>query len=222
MGKQLLSERVSAPFSGVRVTGTNDAPIIEGVLLCGATSVNRRRYLKSAFEGGRVKRYNSVPVKITRRHGEANGLYEEQIGVVRNARLNSAGLPIGDIAINPSTELARKFVWDARNEPKACGMSHVAQCDTRKAKDGWDEVTEIVEAVSVDVIGANHAATTKGLYEHVMTKTTEAVGDGSSNQNNQIIAMWAKDPEGESHMERHAASPRASRRKARRKSKKKS
>jgi len=166
MPKQLFTERVQAPFAGVKVTGTDDAPVVEGVLLCGAVSANRRRYLKSAFEGDRVKRYNGKPVKITREHGKANGLYEEEIGTVENARLNANGMPVGDLHINPEKPLGKAFVWDARNKPTACGMSHVAQCESRRAADGWDEVTELVEAVSVDVIGAGHAATTKSLLEH--------------------------------------------------------
>lgn len=172
MSRQVLAERVSAPFTGVKVTGTPDAPVIENVLLCGPVSRNRKRYLKEAFAGDRVKRYNGKPVKVTKKHGEANSLYEEQIGTVENARHRHDGMPIGDLVINPATEIARKFIWDAKNKPTACGMSHVAECDLRRASDGWDEVTELVEAISVDVIGAGHAATVTSLAEGAHMKTT--------------------------------------------------
>ncbi len=162
MGTKLLTERMA--LSGT-VGGTAEAPVVEAVLLCGATSANRRRYKAEAFAGDRVKRYNGVPVKVTVKHGDANGLYQEQIGVVTNARLRADGMPIGDLAINPHKPYAAAFLWDAKNQPKACGMSHVANCATTKAPDGWDDVNELVEAVSVDVIGANGAATTKGLFE---------------------------------------------------------
>jgi hypothetical protein len=163
---KLLTERVQAAFANTKVAGTPEAPVVEGVLLCGPVSANRRRYLKAAFEGERVERYNGVPVKVTARHGDSGALYQEQIGTVQNARhRESDGMPIGDIAVNPHKPLAPAFLWDAKHQPKACGMSHVANCDTVRASDGWDEVTELVEAVSVDVIGANGAATTKGLFE---------------------------------------------------------
>ena len=162
MGAKRLIERMA--LSGT-VGGTAEAPVIEGVLLCGPTSANRRRYKAEAFAGDRVKLYNGAPVKITAKHGDSGALYQEEIGIVQNARLRADGMPVGDLAINPHKPLAEAFIWDARNQPKACGMSHVAQCDTVPGKDGWDEVTELLEAVSVDVIGARGAATTKGLFE---------------------------------------------------------
>ncbi len=163
MSQKLLSERFA--FTSGRVGGTPDAPVIEGVLLCGAVSRNRRRYLKEAFAGDKVQRYNGVPVKVTLKHGEANTLYQEQIGIVQNARLRADGMPVGDLAINPKKPYAEAFLWDAQHQPKACGMSHVATCKTRRGSDGWDEVTDIAEAVSVDVIGAGMAATTQSLFE---------------------------------------------------------
>lgn len=163
MARKLLTERMA--LTGGTVTGTPEAPIITGVLLCGATSANRRRYLRKAFEGGRVGRYNGVPVNLNHGTGRDNRGYQEQIGTVQNARLRADGMPIGDIHVNPKKLHAEAFLWDARHQPKACGMSHVAHCETRVAADGWDDVTELVRVESVDVISAGKAATTKGLYE---------------------------------------------------------
>lgn len=163
MAKQLLTERFA--LEPGKVGGTAEAPVIEGVLLCGPVSANKRRYLKKAFEGDRVKRYNGKPVKITVKHGEANGFYQEEIGTVENARLREDGMPVGDLAINPKKPLAEAFLWDATHKPRACGISHVIDGDVQRASDGWDEVHEAVEVHSVDVIGAGRAATTKGLFE---------------------------------------------------------
>ena len=157
-----LVERMA--FSGGTVGGTADAPVIEGVLLCGPESANRRRYHKEAFAGDRVKRYNGVPVGTY--HTDKSGhRYLEQLGLVQNARHRADGMPIGDLAINPEKPGAKAFIWDATHQPRACGMSHVAHCETTRGKDGWEDVTELVEVESVDVIGAGGAATTKGLFE---------------------------------------------------------
>jgi hypothetical protein len=152
-------------FAPGAVTGTDDAPVITGVLLCGATSANKRRYLTKAFEGERVKRYNGVPVFLNHSDSKSGRGYHEQIGIVQNARHRADGMPVGDIAINPEKPHARAFLWDAKHQSKACGMSHVAHCETKRAADGWDDVTELVRVESVDVIAANGAATTKGLFE---------------------------------------------------------
>lgn len=164
MAAKRLTERFS--FEGGRVGGSADAPVIEGVLLCGPTSANRRRYLTKAFEGGRVQRYNGAPVNLNHGKGPDGRPYQEQIGIVQNARLRSDGMPVGDIAVNPKKPYAEAFLWDAKHQPKACGMSHVAHCETTAGKDGWDDVTELVRVESVDVISAGNAATTRGLYEN--------------------------------------------------------
>jgi hypothetical protein len=167
----LLTERFS--FTGGKVDRTDPArPYVREVLACGPTSLNRRRYLAQAFEGKRVERYNGIPVKVTLRHGDTNQLYQEQIGVTENARHRASdGMPVVDIAVNPHKTHAEAFLWDAQYQPNACGMSHVAKCETRRAPDGWEEVTELVEACSLDVIGAKGAATTKGLYESTEGRT---------------------------------------------------
>lgn len=166
MAKRLV-ERVT--FEHLRVGGTDAAPVVEGVLLCGPVSANRRRYLKKAFEGDRVKRYNDAPVFAD--HDDGVRSYKVQIGTIQNARHRADGMPIGDIAVNPEKELGRAFVWDARHKPKACGMSHVAHCETTRANDGWDDVTELVKVESVDVISAGNAATTHALNESSRRRT---------------------------------------------------
>ena len=171
---QRFEERVA--FTGT-VGGTAEAPVVEGVLLCGPTSANRRRYLVEAFAGDRVKRYNGAPVGTYHTDAATGRRYLEEIGLVQNARHRADGMPIGDIHVNPHKPGAQAFLWDAKNQPKACGMSHVAQCEAKRAADGFDEVTEIVSVESVDIIAANGAATTKSLYEQkgrTVPKTTLA------------------------------------------------
>lgn len=163
MATALLTERFA--FTSGKVGGTDTEPVVEDVLACGAVSANRRRYLVKAFEGDRVKRYIGAPVFANHGKDRDGRPYQEQIGIIKDARHRSDGMPLIDIAVNPQKELGRAFLWDARHQPKACGMSHVAHCETTRAADGWEDVTELVKVESVDVISAGNAATTKGLYE---------------------------------------------------------
>jgi hypothetical protein len=162
MGTKRIEELATLSASGVDRSGAY--PVVRGVLLCGNTSANRRRYRKEAFAGDRVKRYESRPVFLD--HGDPRGprKYGDKIATVENARLRSDGMPVGDLAVNPKHPLAEAFLWDAEHKPKSCGMSHVANCETVTGKDGWEEITEVVEVVSVDLV--TDPATTKGLHEH--------------------------------------------------------
>lgn len=171
MAKQLLTERFA--FSGGKVDRSNPArPVIREALLCGPVSRNKRRYLKEAFAGDRVTRYNGVPVRVAAVHEKPGAAYHEQIGVVEGARHRADGMPLGDIPVNPEKELGRAFLWDAENQPAACSMSHVANCETRPGAGGWQDVIELVEAYSVDVIGAKGAGTTKSVFERFVMPTT--------------------------------------------------
>lgn len=173
MATALLTERFA--FTSGTVGGTAEAPVVENVLACGPVSENRRRYLVQAFAGDRIKRYIGAPVFSNHGKDRDGRTYQEQIGIIADARHRGDGMPLIDIAVNPEKELGRAFLWDARHQPKACGMSHVAHCETARAADGWDEVTELVKVESVDVISAGNAATTKGLYESTKGRTVAAL-----------------------------------------------
>jgi hypothetical protein len=146
-----------------RVDRTGKYPVIRGVLLCGSSSLNRRRYKPEAFAGDRVKRYNSKPVFLNHGDGRTSRDYRDQMGWVENPRLRSDGMPEGDIAIKPTHPLAETVLWDAEHRPSNVGMSHVANCETRPGADGWDEVIEMIEAESVDLVVG--PATVKSLFE---------------------------------------------------------
>lgn len=161
--KKLISERFAYEGGAVdRTAGPN--PIVRGVLLCGPISANRRRYGKEAFAGDRVKRYADKPVYLNHGNGRDDRRYEDQLGWVRNPRHRADGMPVGDIEVKKSHPFAETFLNDAEHNPRAVGMSHVAHCTTRPATDGWEDVTEMIEAESVDVVTS--PATTKGLFNH--------------------------------------------------------
>lgn len=161
---QRLTERFAFTGGKVRRPGvdgyTGAYPLVEGVLLCGPASKNRRRYTREAFAGDRVKRYEGRPVNVD--HG-SGGKYASQIGWVENARHRADGMPIGDIGVKPTHPLAESFLFDAEHRPANCGMSHIADCRTTRAADGWDDVTAVEAVESVDLVVG--PATVKSLFE---------------------------------------------------------
>ena len=160
---KLISERFAYEGGAVDPDGRSN-PIVRGVLLCGPTSANRRRYGKEAFAGDRVKRYADKPVYLNHGKPSEDRRYEEQLGWVRNPRHRADGMPIGDIEVKKTHPFAETFLNDAEHNPRAVGMSHVAHCTTRPATDGWEDVTEMIEAESVDVVTS--PATTQSLFEN--------------------------------------------------------
>lgn len=161
MGTQRLEERFA--FHGGKVDRTGPRPVIRDVLLCGPASANRRRYTREAFAGDRVKRYAGRPVFLNHGDGRTPRRYEERIAKVINPRHRADGMPVGDLEVRPKHPFAEAFLDDAEHDPSSVGMSHVAHCTTVRGADGWDEVTEMVEAESVDVV--MDPATTRGLFE---------------------------------------------------------
>lgn len=161
MTTKRLEERFA--YSGGKVDRSGPRPIIRDVLLCGPTSANRRRYLREAFAGDRVKKYNGRPVFLNHGTGGAPRQYESRIAKVINARHRADGMPVGDLEVRPKHPYAEAFLDDAENDPTSVGMSHVAHCQTRLGKDGWDDVHAVSHVESVDVV--LDPATTKGLHE---------------------------------------------------------
>ena len=164
MGTVRITERFAFTGGKVRRPGvdgyTGKYPVVEGVLLCGPESKNRRRYKREAFAGDRLKRYEGRPVNVD--HG-TGGKYASQLGWVENVRHRADGMPVGDIGVKPTHPLAESFLFDAEHRPTNCGMSHVADCKTTRAADGWDDVTAVEAVESVDVVVG--PATVSSLYE---------------------------------------------------------
>lgn len=159
---KLLTERFS--LSGGTVDRTGMYPVVRGVLLCGTTSANRRRYKPSAFGPADRKRYEGRPIFIDHGDSRKSRGFRDKLAWVENERRDSQGRPIGDIGVNPKHDQAEPFLWLAEHKPDQCGMSHVAHCNTVTSSDGWEDVTEVVDVESVDVVV--DPATTKGLYEN--------------------------------------------------------
>ena len=162
MGTKLLIERFA--LTGGTVDRSGKYPVIRGVLLCGTTSANRRRYKVESFGAAGKKKYEGKPIFIDHGDGRKSRSFRDKLAWVENESRDSSGRPVGDVGVNPKHDQAEPFLWLAENRPDQCGMSHVAHCKTVTSADGWEEVTEIVDVESVDVVV--DPATTKGLYEH--------------------------------------------------------
>ena len=162
-----LEERFA--FGGGKVRRPGDAgyakphATIEGALLCGATSLNNRDYPPGAFAERKAKRYENRPVYVNHGDGRGGRRVEERLAWVENEGRNAAGLPTGDICVNPKHPQAESVLWWAEHKPDALGMSHVAHCKTRRGPDGRDVVEDVAEVESVDIVVG--PATTKGFFE---------------------------------------------------------
>ena len=180
-------------FSAGKVDRTGVAPVVKNVLLCGPVSANRRRYLASAFEGSRVNRYNGAPVFLNHSGRHEDRVYQDKIAVVENVRHRADGMPVGDLRVNPGHPFREAFLFDAEHSPTSCGMSHVAACQTRTAKDGTEEIIAVDAVESVDVV--LKPATSAGLYESRMaTLIRESVGVRSDSRGSFLESITAKPP----------------------------
>lgn len=150
----------AAPSSAVRVD--HEAGIIRGAKLVGIVSDNNRRYplatLKAArhlYEGARVNVDHPPSARSLERS------FTDWAGVVENVRVGADGL-YGDLRLRKEGPSYHALMEAAERFPESFGLSHVASGDCRKVG-GIEEVTEISEVVSVDVV--TEPATTAGLFE---------------------------------------------------------
>ncbi len=160
-------------MSNVRVDRTGPYPRLIGVSLCGPNSANRRRYRREAFAGNRINRYANRPVFLNHSQSRAGRQYQDKIGTLENPRLRADGFPVADIAINSGHPFAEAFLWDATHKPNSIGMSHVANCATKVAADGFEEIGEILSVESVDVV--LDPATVAGLFEQIQRRKMQPV-----------------------------------------------
>lgn len=139
-------------------------PVIPGVKVLGQESKNGRKYplevMKKALE-----KYDGALVNIDHPEKDGPRKYEDRFGRLVNPRLEADGI-YADLHYNPKHPLAEGFAWWAKNDPSAVGLSHNAQARTSMNREGVEEIEEIVEVTSVDLVA--EPATTAGLLECVM------------------------------------------------------
>lgn len=145
-------------------TGAGDSPMIKGVKVLGVESKNGRKYPVEVMRKA-LEKYDGAMVNIDHPKGDEPRSYEDRFGRLVNPRLEADGI-YADLSYNPKHPLAEGFAWWAANDPSAVGLSHNAQARTKLNREGVEEIEEIVEVTSVDLVA--EPATTAGLMECVM------------------------------------------------------
>lgn len=136
--------------------------VIHGVKILGENSVNKRRYSKAVREAAKDK-YEGAKVNIDHpKKGESvERSFRDWVGVLENVQVRRDGT-FGDLRLRQEHNEFKAIIEAAEKFWCDFGLSHVANCESRNVG-GVDEVTEIVEVFSVDIVG--DPATTNGLME---------------------------------------------------------
>jgi hypothetical protein len=143
-------------------------PVVKNVKVLGMKSRNGREYPLPVMAKAR-ELYEGKPVNLD--HPKPNQEmreFTERFGRLQNVRMGQDGL-YADMTYNPAHPLAKAFDWWVKNDPNAVGLSHNATARIQRNREGRDEVTEIIEVESVDLVA--DPATTKGLLESLQNVT---------------------------------------------------
>ena len=139
--------------------------IIHGVKVLGTVSKNNRRYENTAIASA-LPLYEGAKVNTNHPSGNephAPRDYEDRLGRLQGARIDSDGGIKADLKYNPKHRLAEQLCWDAENAPENVGLSH--NIDYAGHMDGKTLVIDRIEHVQgVDLVA--DPATTKGLFEY--------------------------------------------------------
>jgi hypothetical protein len=142
-----------------------EAGIVRNVKVLGLESKNGRRYEREAVKEAASK-YEGCFVNVD--HPAATDSagprpYAARFGRLKNVREDADGGLRGDVHFNPEHTFAKSFVWFAKNDPGAIGLSHNALGEVAEGEDGTLIVSKVVEVYSVDLVA--DPATTQGLHE---------------------------------------------------------
>lgn len=139
--------------------------IVHNAKILGLKSRHGYTYSSGAAKAA-IPLYEGAPVNIDhpdRKTPGASRSYRDRFGYFRNVRFVEGDGLRGQFRFNPKHAIAPQFIWDAQNNPKACGFSHNAKGPLTQKGNG-ELVCESIEAVrSVDLVA--DAATTASLFE---------------------------------------------------------
>jgi hypothetical protein len=175
-------------------------PVVKGVKVLGMKSRNGREYPLAVMQKA-CDLYEGKPVNLD--HPKPNQEmreFTERFGRLKNVRMGNDGL-YADMAYNPAHPLAKAFDWWVRNDPNAVGLSHNATARIQRNREGKDEVTEIIEVESVDLVA--DPATTKGLLEslqNVTERNCDMYGNDKDNKKIDGKTVLEEGPDGMADM----------------------
>jgi hypothetical protein len=138
----------------------DDEPVLKGVRILGADSLNRRKYTEQAMRAA-LPMYEGVRVYLNHpRVPTDNRDVADLFGFLENVRLEGGGI-VGDLRYDPAHPKAASVTWWAAHSPNLVGLSHNA-VGTGKTQDGVFVVEKIHSVRSVDLVC--EPATTGGLF----------------------------------------------------------
>lgn len=153
-------------YTPLAAKASSAGPIVRNVKVLGTTSRNGREYPLQVMAKARGL-YEGKPVNLDHpKPQQTEREFCERFGRLTNVRMGNDGL-YADMTYNPAHPYAQAFTWWAKNDPNAVGLSHNATARIQRNAAGKDEVTEILEVESVDLVA--DPATTKGLMESLKT-----------------------------------------------------
>jgi hypothetical protein len=163
MGVQRLTERVSTSALSGGVGDIDEAAgLIRNAGLCGLVSENGNDYPLAMQQRDHVK-YEGAKVYFDHTDERTGRKFRDWVGVVRRPSCVASGSR-GELDLFKSDPNVPKLLEALRKCPEKFGMSHVAQCKTRR--ENGRNVVEGIEAVeSVDIV-LNPATNPKGFFRH--------------------------------------------------------
>lgn len=139
-----------------------DKNIVFDVKVLGLKSLNGRTYVPEGTKKA-VPLYNKKPCNIDHPVDlNQPRSYRDRFGWFNETYWGEDGIYAKEFHYNPKHELTEQFLWDAENNPSACGFSPVHECRLRE-ENGEQFVYEIVAVRHVDLVA--DAATTSSLFE---------------------------------------------------------
>lgn len=182
MGKK-IEERVAVPFRESRVD--REAGTIDGVLICGFESANKRRYPASVLKAHLAK-YEGKPVNTDHSN---DATVDRRFGWFTDVRIGDDGKPRGKLNCLKSHPMYERVMEAAERNPAMFGFSHVAYCQTKTERDGTETVESIDDVVSIDLVA--EPATAKSLFESVSHKS-KTKGNSSMLTFKQLVESLVK------------------------------
>lgn len=141
-----------------------DAGIIRGVKVLGKVSANGRTYSPKAMESA-AKMYAGVSVNIdhpSRSSPDFDRSIRDGFGRLTNPRTAADGV-YADLEYLKAHPLAAQVVEAATRMPDQLGLSHNAEGDIQRSKDGTKTVVDVTAVYSVDLV--RYPATNASLFE---------------------------------------------------------
>ncbi len=150
--------------------------VVKNVKVVGLYGKGRNRHYPLSVLREALPMYEGVRVNFDHVQAmDGSRPYKDRFGRLRNVRITDDGI-YGDLHFNPKHAEAPAFVWFAKHDPNAIGLSHDARVNEIAQPDGSLLVRKILRVVCVDIVA--DPSTTHGLQESLtMDELNKPLGD---------------------------------------------